>query len=214
MALLRHVFGPSKDEIWSQIATDIGGIYEEGGFLGTDTLQYKSGEWLISLDTITESSGNTIGPGDGHHQSHTQVHTRMRAPFINKDSLQFKIYRESIFSPIGKMLGFQDVIIGDPLFDDSFIIKSNNEEKIKQLLNDDSLKSLITKVPDICFEIADDDGFFADDFPDGVDQLLFTYDGEIRDKTLIRDLFDLFTCTLERLVQIDSAYEDDPGIQL
>lgn len=28
----RSIFGPSKDEIWSQIATDIGGEFIEEGF--------------------------------------------------------------------------------------------------------------------------------------------------------------------------------------
>ena len=28
----KSIFGPSKDEIWTQIATDIGGEFIEGGF--------------------------------------------------------------------------------------------------------------------------------------------------------------------------------------
>ena len=32
MGILRSAFGPSKDEIWTQIATDIGGEFIEGGF--------------------------------------------------------------------------------------------------------------------------------------------------------------------------------------
>lgn len=31
MGILRSAFGPSKDEIWTQIATDIGGEFIEGG---------------------------------------------------------------------------------------------------------------------------------------------------------------------------------------
>ena len=32
MGLLKSLFGPSKDEIWSQISNDIGGEYIDGGF--------------------------------------------------------------------------------------------------------------------------------------------------------------------------------------
>ena len=32
----------------------------------------------------------------------------MRAPFVNKDGFQFEIYREGLFSAMGKALGMQD----------------------------------------------------------------------------------------------------------
>lgn len=38
MGILRSAFGPSKDEIWTQIATDIGGEFIEGGFWGNARL--------------------------------------------------------------------------------------------------------------------------------------------------------------------------------
>ncbi len=38
----RSFFGPSKDEIWSQIATDIDGEYIDGGFWKKDVLIYPS----------------------------------------------------------------------------------------------------------------------------------------------------------------------------
>ncbi len=47
----RSIFGPSKDEIWSQIATDIDGEFIQGGFWGKDVLLYKHGDWQILLDT-------------------------------------------------------------------------------------------------------------------------------------------------------------------
>ena len=80
MSLLRSIFGPSKDEIWSQISNDIGGEFIDGGFWGKDVLVYKHGQWQILLDTYTVSSstGNTTT---------TTTYTRMRAPFVNKGSL-------------------------------------------------------------------------------------------------------------------------------
>ena len=72
----KSIFGPSKDEIWTQMATEIGGDFIEGGFWGKDVLIYKHGEWQILLDTYTISTGTS---------SHTL--TRMRAPFINNVSL-------------------------------------------------------------------------------------------------------------------------------
>ena len=199
----RGIFGPSKDEIWSQIATDIDGEFIDGGFWKKDVLIYKHGEWQILLDTYTVSTSHS-----------TQTYTRMRAPFINKDGLYFKISREGFFSSIGKFFGMQDIEIGDPFFDDKFIIKGNNPKKIKLLLAEPKIKELCQQQPRIHFSIKDDEGWFGTDFPEGVDELYFSCVGVIKETVLLKSLFGLFCITLQRLVQIDSAYEDDPQIQL
>ncbi|NEO85424.1 MAG: DUF3137 domain-containing protein [Spirulina sp. SIO3F2] len=203
MPLLRSVFGPSKKEIWSNVAKDIGGEFKDGGFWGKDGLRYSSGQWELLLDTYTISNGKT-----------TTTYTRLRTPFINKDGLYFKIYRSGIFSRMGSFLGMQDIQIGDHLFDQDFIIKGNNEEKIRLLFSDERLKSLIKQQPRISVVVKDDEGFFSKSYPNGVDLLQFQCLGVIKDAQVIKDLFDLFSCILERLVQLDSAYEDDPGIKL
>ncbi len=202
----RGIFGPSKDEIWSQIAKDISGEFIEGGFWGEDVLIYKHGEWQILLDnyTIMMPTGTVTIP---------VTYTRMRAPFINKDGLYFNIYREGFFSAIRKLFGMQDIKIGDPFFDDQFIVKGNNPDKIKLLLADAKIKELCQEQPQIHFEIKDDEGWLGPDFPEGVDQLSFQC-GVINETALLKSLFELFSITLERLVQIDSAYEDDPKVQL
>ena len=60
MGILRSIFGPSKNEIWSQIAVDMGEEFIEGVFLkGSPALVYKHGEWQIRLGTYTKDSGNS-----------------------------------------------------------------------------------------------------------------------------------------------------------
>ena len=204
MGILKSIFGPSKNEIWSQIAADMGEEFIEGGFLkGSPALVYKHGEWQIRLDTYTKDSGNS-----------NRTYTRVRAPFINKDELYFKIYREGFFSDIGKFLGMQDIKTGDPFFDEQFIIKSNNRKKLKLFLADPKMKELIQGQPKIHLEIRDDEGWFGADFPEGVDELYFECVGVIEETERLKSLFDLFSVSLMRLVQIDSAYEDDPEVNL
>ena len=204
MGILKSIFGPSKNEIWSQIAVDMGEEFIEGGFLkGSPALVYKHGEWQIRLDTYTKDSGNS-----------NRTYTRVRAPFINKDELYFKIYREGFFSDIGKFLGMQDIKTGDPFFDEQFIIKSNNRKKLKLFLADPKMKELIQGQPKIHLEIRDDEGWFGADFPEGVDELYFECVGVIKETKRLKSLFDLFSVSLMRLVQIDSAYEDDPKVYL
>ena len=121
----------------------MGEEFIEGGFLkGSPALVYKHGEWQIRLDTYTKDSGNS-----------NRTYTRVRAPFINKDELYFKIYREGFFSDMGKFLGMQDIKTGDPFFDEQFIIKSNNRKKLKLFLADPKIKELIQSQPKIHLEI-------------------------------------------------------------
>jgi hypothetical protein len=207
MSLLRSIFGPSKDEIWSSIAKDIGGKYIDGGFWKKDVLRYRHRDWEILLDTYTQSSGS----GSNHSST---TYTRMRAPFVNKDGLYFKIYRKGIFSSIGRFFGMQDLEIGDSFFDGNFIIKGNNPKQIKRLLNNEPIKDLIRQQRRIHFEIRDDEGWFGNSFPEGVDELYFQCVGVIKETDQLKALFELFSSTLTRLVQIDSAYENDPTISL
>lgn len=203
----KSIFGPSKDEIWTQIAADIGGEFIEGGFWGKDVLIYKHGEWQILLDTYTVTSSTGTA-------TTSTTYTRMRVPFINKDGLYFKISREGFFSSIGKFFGMQDIEIGDSFFDKQFIIKGNDPEKIKLLLADDRIKELCQTQPRIHLRIKDDEGWFGTDFPEGVDELCFECVGVIKETALLKALFGLFCLILQRLVQIDSAYEDDPQVTL
>ena len=207
MSKRRAVFGSSKDEIWKQIATDIGGEFIDGGFWNENVVAYKHGEWQIVLDTgtVTVSTGSTTT---------ATTYTRMRAPFINKDGLYFKISREGFFSSIGKFFGMQDIEVGDQFFDDQFVIKGNSPKKIKLLLADDRIRELCQRLPGIHLWIKDDEGMFGTDFPEGVDELYFECVGVIKETELLKYLFGLFCLILQRLVQIDSAYEDDPQVIL
>lgn len=203
MGMLRSVFGPSKKEIWSQIADEIGGDFIEDGFWKSGGLRFQHGEWEIVLDTYTVQSDNT-----------SSTYTRLRAPFVNKDGLYFKISREGFFSKIGKFFGMQDLEIGDPYFDEKFIIKGNHEDKIRRLLASDQLKELIDLQPHLSLTIKDNEGWFGKSYPDDVDLVEFVCGGVLKDKERLHGLFLLFSLLLERLVEIDSAYEHDPGVRM
>lgn len=201
MGIFGSLFGPSKKEIWSEIAYDIGGRFKNGGFWERDYIRYEYGDWEIVLDTYTRSHGKS-----------SSTYTRMRAPFLNKDGLYFKIYREGFFSNLSKYFGMQDIEIGDSFFDENFIIKGNSDYQITKLLEGDEMKALIEAQDQIHFEIRDDEGIFVSKYPEGVDELYFQCRGVLKDENKIKDLFDLFAFTLERLVAIDSAYPESPGV--
>jgi hypothetical protein len=204
MGFLTGVFGPGREEVWKQLCAEIGADFVDGGFWRGDKVQAHVKGWTITLDTYTVSSGH----------SHV-TYTRMRAPFVSNDGLRFRIYRKGLFSGFGKALGMQDIEVGHSLhFDDDFIIKGNDEARIRALFANSEIRRLIQEQPQIRLELKDDEGFFRKHFPEGVDELYFQVVGVINDVQRLRQLFDLFAEVLEELHRMGSASERDPEVAL
>src|ERR1017187_2893623 len=114
MGFLLQLFGPSKEEVWSQLAEQVKGQLLDGGFFAGSKVVVKTDHWIVTLDTYRKGK---------------LTYTRMRAPYVNSDRFQFTIHPEGILSTIGRALGMQDISIGDPHFDEHFVIKGNDEAK-------------------------------------------------------------------------------------
>jgi hypothetical protein len=200
---LRAWFGPSREEVWRQLSTAIEGRYVDGGFMRTDKVEAGHGPWTVTLDTYTVSTGHS-----------TIIYTRIRAPYVNPDSFRFTIYRKGLFSDLGKRLGMQDIDVGDPEFDEAFIIQGTDEMKIRTLFSDPKLRALLAGQPQLHLEVRADEGWFGQRFPEGVDELMFQVTGVIKDIPRLQQLFTLFAETLDQLCRIGSAYEQAPGFVL
>jgi hypothetical protein len=99
-------------ETWQQFASRyklkfMGTTY--GGISG----YFGSAE--IRIHTITRGSGK-------NRSTYTQFHATIPVPM--PDGLV--LYKEGLFSRLGKMLGGHDVQVGDPEIDNAFIIKAND----------------------------------------------------------------------------------------
>jgi hypothetical protein len=197
------LFGISKSEAWAALAREINARHEQGGWWKGDRVVAEVGNWQITLDTYTESNGET-----------STTYTRMRAPYVNADGFRFRIYRASIFTGLGKLLGMQDLEIGDRAFDEQFVIQSNNPTKVVQFLSNPRLRGLIMAQPRMMFQVRDDEGWFGTHFPQGVDEIYFRAHGVIKDLDRLRGLFDLFGETLFQLRTVGSAHHSPPGVTL
>ena len=203
MGMMRRVFGPSRKEIWQQLSEAMHGRYVAGGFAKGDKVEVDHAGWTLTLDTYTVSTGKV-----------TMVFTRMRAPFVNPDGFRFNIYRRNVFSGIGKLFGMQDIEIGDPPFDDDFIIQATDEAGVRSLLGSATIRDLLSKQKDVRFAIKDDEGWFGTKFPDGVDELIFVVPGIIKDVERLRLLYDLFAETLDELCRIGRATGTSPDVKV
>ena len=196
-------FGPSKDEVWRELSQEIGAEFVEGGFWKGNKVQVHVEPWTITLDTYTV------------HTQHSHVtYTRMRAPYVNPEGFRFTIYRKGFFSDLGKLLGMQDIEVGDPDFDEAFIIKGNDEFKVVDLFANRQIRQLIQDQPTIRLDVKDSEGWFGPRFPEDADELHFQVVGVIKDLERLKGLFDLFAAVLDQLCRIGSAYKQEPGVTL
>ncbi len=192
-------FGRSKDEVWRQLSQEIGAEFVEGGFWKGSKIQAHVGPWTITLDVISRDDGSF---------------TRIRAPYINPEGFRFTIYRKNLFSELGRLLGMQDIEVGDPEFDEDFIIKGNDESKVLDLFANPKIRQMIQDQPKIWLRVKDSEGWFGPEFPEDVDELSFQDVGVIKDVERLKALFDLFAAVLDQLCQIGSAYKQEPGVTL
>ncbi len=197
------LFGPDKEEVWRQLCEEIGAEFVDGGFWKGKKVQVHVQPWTITLDTY---SVNT-------QHSHVE-YTRMRAPYMNPEDFRFTIYRKGLFSELGKLLGMQDIEVGDPEFDEAFIIKGNDEARVQNLFADARLRELVKVQPTIRLDVKDSEGWFGPKFPENVDELHFQVVGVIKDVDRLKSLVDLFAAVLEQLCRIGSAYKQEPGVTL
>jgi hypothetical protein len=195
-------FGPSKDEVWRQLSQEIGAEFVEGRFFKGSRVQAHVGPWTVTLDMGTSDE-------DGESPA-----TRLRAPYINPEGFRFTLYRKGFFSDLGKLLGMQDIEVGDPEFDEAFIIKGNDESKVRDLFANPKIRQMIQAQPKIRLRVKDSEGWFGPKFPENVDELYFQVVGVIKDVERLKALFDLFATMLDHLCRIGSAYKQDAGVEL
>jgi hypothetical protein len=138
----------------------------------------------------------------------------MRTPYVNSDGFRFTIYRKEPFSDLGKLLGMQDIEVGDPEFDEALIIKGNDEPKVVNLFADKNVRRVIQAQPKIYLQVKDSEGWFGPKFPENVDELHFQVVGVVKDIDRLKALFDLFGAVFDQLCRIGSAYKEEPGVEL
>jgi hypothetical protein len=203
MGLLRRLTGQERKEAWRRLAEELEGRYVAGGLRRGDRVEVAHGDFTLTLDHYVVSTGKS-----------TVVYTRMRAPFDNRSGFRFTIYRRGVFTGLGKLFGMQDIEVGGLEFDREWVVKSNDESRVRALLANHRIRELLDKQKEIHFSVKDDEGWFGTKFPDGVDELHFAVTGLISDRERLKALYDLFAETLDELCRIGIAADPPAGIEL
>ncbi|TAJ16210.1 MAG: DUF3137 domain-containing protein [Planctomycetota bacterium] len=203
MGPLRKWFHDSRPEIWRQLSAELGASYAKGSWTKSDRIEVAHGDWTLTLDVYTV------------HANHAHIpYTRLRAPFANAEKFRLRVYRASIFTPLAKWMGMQDIEIGASEFDADWVVKSNDERQAKAFLADAALRARIAAQKKLSLSVEDDEGWFGKKFPADVDELRLVIGGHEKDPARLKELFELFADSLDRLCAIGAAYEKRPGLRL
>jgi hypothetical protein len=87
MGILRKVFGPSRDEIWRKLTEAVDGRHVGSTFFKAGRVEATHGEWIVTLDTHTVSTGET-----------TIIHTRVTGVIKDLDRLKalYELFAETL----------------------------------------------------------------------------------------------------------------------
>jgi hypothetical protein len=176
--MLKRMFRPSDVEIWRKLEQEANARFEKGDFWHRDKVVVTHGEWTITLDTYFSAANKN-------------EYTRMQAKLPMQADFRFLITREGMLSEIAKLFGAQDIQIGDAEFDKLFMIKGNNEKLIKAMLQNVRIRELLLSQPEVHFALTPEN------------ELLFAVPVIIKDIYRLKQLFELFTETLEFLCETD-----------
>lgn len=180
-----------KDAVWDKINNNIADKISEPGFFKKNTIELNVKDWIITLDTYTSGSN---------------VYTRIRVPYVNSSGFRFKIFRKGLITNVMKLFGMQDIEIGQSSFDNDFIIQGNDAKKVKEMLSESNLRELISYQQMILIQVKDDEGWFNEKFPKGVDELYIEVENTISDIEQLKSLYNIFAKILDYLCSISSEY--------
>ncbi|MCP4521908.1 MAG: hypothetical protein GY827_09515 [Cytophagales bacterium] len=201
MSFLKDIFGPSQREVWMELAKSVKGDFiEPNGYAKSPMIALKHHNWEIIVDYYAENNNG---------------YTRVRIPVVNTSNIRLTLYKENFLSSIGKVLGTQDILIGNKQFDDKFMIKGNNDKLITQLFSNEHLRELVMlRTGSFSLAIREEIRWLKKSFPTGVDEIHFVENGKLNDSIDLKELIELFRTLLDTLLEIEAISSKDAGISL
>lgn len=193
------LFGQPLKEVWGHLAEEIDGTFEKTSVLKAPRLEKAYKNWTILLDTYTVNTGKS-----------SVTYTRMRVPYKCENDISFKLTRKNIFSGIGRMFGMPVVETYDYDFNDEFVLKSNDENVVKEIFQNSELKDRIKTQKRLILKCSPYKE--KKSYTDG--EIYFQMTGVLKDEVKLKNLFSLFYILLDEFVKNGVASEETPAFRL
>ncbi len=203
----------SIEKRWSQFAREIGGEFLQ------NTVVAKMNQWTLTLSRSLRSEDSG------------ELDTFMWAPYIDVSGLRFEIYSKGLVSKLAKLLRMQHIEVGYPELDREFMIKGNDESKIRALITHPNVREAIaqtagyastplsstwTSDPPYRLSIEGRSGLYFRGhgplFGMGYKRtrLCLVVQGTVTDVEWLKSLYELMRETLSQLVEIGAASDEAP----
>jgi hypothetical protein len=180
------VFRGYRDEVWTALQR---AMNEDGAWDGR-AVRVHHPPFVVTVDVNAQLAGYA-----------SEVETRLRAAFPNPRKLRFRMVRQAWKSRLAQRLGLHDVEVGDPAFDAAFWIRAHDADPVRRLLSDPKLRDDLAGSPAWLVEVRDDDGWFGQEFPAGVDMLLLEAPGRVTDPEAIGAMYDAMARLLDGIAE-------------
>ena len=194
--IYKSIFGKDFSSVWHQFANENCGTIMP---VPSNTVQFFYKGLIITFDAYTHyttSGGN----------SYDAEFTRGYVEFVSKDDFSLFITKQGFIEKFKKLFGSQDIEIGERQFDEKFIVKSNDETKAILYLANTSITKLLVEMKTICLDITDGEGLWNEKPSLGNYMLYFIADGQVTEIKQLNQLFQLFTCSVDTLIKLNSIY--------
>jgi hypothetical protein len=199
-------------EVWKQLADEIGALYistedynltEMSHFSKAYSTDYgvvihKVRGWAITLDSY-----RTVR--DSGYRASGKIIVLMKAPISTRAGFRFAVYPKTFLSSAGKLVGMQDIEVGNAGFDRDYIIKGTDEEKVRALLASEKLRQMFRSSKEVNLSIRGCEAEGPTTLFGMSDQLYWSRRGwgsVTKDKRLLKLLFELFEEALDQLYSI------------
>jgi hypothetical protein len=192
---------PSRDEAWTALAERRSGSVVTARKGHVKQVRFRIGAAELVLDTFTQSDGNT-----------SQAYTRIHGLYQSRDDFEFRMYRKSVLSGLGKFFGMQDIEVGHPQLDREVVIKANSPGKIQSLLLRGCVAGALVTLGTGRFESRAFKRRGVD--TTNVRELRYALPGILRDAAKLDAMIDLMAETLDHFVRSGSAWDEPTPISL
>lgn len=193
MSLLQKIltFFKGKDYafIWQEFALKHHGTYHS---IPGDRVEFNYKSIPITFDDCTNYT--VSGP-----RSIQANYLRGMASFVAVQPFQLLITEQGILENVSNLFGSQDIRIGDPLFDSTFMIRSDDEAMAQLILSDPALRAQLQELKPARLEITTGDGLFGEKPEAGKTMLYVAVEGVVQRVDSLLKFYDLFARMIDAL---------------
>jgi hypothetical protein len=117
------------------------------------------------------------------------AYTTFTSYLFGRNNFRFSIHNEGLTDEIGKFFGMQDFVVGYREFDERFMVKTNNEQKLSNLFADMNVRNTLISLPALSLGIVE---YTMDDADGKVPFLELKIEKSITDPSELRRIYNAF----------------------